>query len=288
MDSPARLYEDRAALQEQFATEGYIGPFKLADNVKLRTVLLERYFPQRFLTWFKAFHEKSIPVARVAAAPEITDRLQTLLGDDILLWGSIFIMQKPEQEHTWHLDVEYGRCDGATLWLGLKNLTSKTTVSLITRSHKVQTAPQELRDKLGTDLRDDHAVLAEAQKIDPDCELKTFTLKPGEFIIWAGRTWHATLNKSNKTRFSLILQYCTPDNIPRIPLNYDYPDTKWTAVQPPCLLVKGTDNFRRNKVVRKEYVESSHAWRRPFYVSLFTVNAMLGAVRQIVLRQLGR
>jgi len=289
-DIQTRISGENLALQEKFATEGYIGPFKLPDDIKLNAVLQERYlagvnrlsafFPRRFLTWYKSLHEKSVPVLKTASVSEITDKLQAVLGDDILIWGSQFIAQKPEHAHSWHLDVEYGCWNGATLWLGLKNLNSKTTLSLITHSHLLQTAPQELKDKFGVDPRDDDAILNEAKKLDPRCELKTFILTPGEFVIWSGRAWHSTSNKSDKTRFSIILQYCTPDNVPRIPLNYDYPDTKWSDVRPPCVMVKGSDRFHRNKILYKKDIELLYAYLHPLYFAYYKVRRMLGYVSQ--------
>ena len=89
----------------------------------------------------------------------IKDKLNTLLGNDILLWGSHFIHQKPGQEHEWHLDVEYGSWKGVTLWLGLKNLNNKTSLSLITHSHLLDTAPRELSDKKKLNLNNDNEIL---------------------------------------------------------------------------------------------------------------------------------
>jgi hypothetical protein len=287
-DVQARISGENLALQEKFAAEGYIGPFKLSDDVKLDTLLLERYLPGRFLTWYKSFHEKSVPVIRTASVSEITDKLQLLLGNDILIWGSVFIGQKPEQAHNWHLDVEYGSgCNGATLWLGLKNLNSKTTVSLITRSHLLQTAPQELEDKFSIDTLDDNLILNEAKKLDARCELKIFTLNPGEFIIWSGRVWHSTLNNSDKTRFSIILQYCTPDNVPRIPLSYSYPDTKWSDARPPCVMVKGADAFHRNKLVHTKDIEFLYAYLRPVYFSFYKARQLLAYAKQKAVLWLG-
>ena len=281
-----RTDEERLALKEQFATEGYIGPFKLSEDIELDALLQERYlaginrllgvFRRRFLTWYKSLHEKSVPIIRAASAPDIVDRLQVVLGDDILLWGSQFIAQGPNGTHNWHLDAEYGCWNGATLWLGLKNLSSKTTLSLITHSQLLQTAPQELKYKLGVDPRDENAILQEAKKLDPRCELKTFVLNAGEFVIWSGRVWHATLNQSDKTRFSIILQYCTPDNTARIPLSYGYPDTKWSDVRPPCVMVRGDDTFRRNVVLQRRDIERRYAYLHPFYSMYYKARRMLG------------
>ena len=68
-----------------------------------------------------------------------------------MLWGSLFVDQKPNGQHAWHLDVEHGSWDGVTVWIGLKNLSEKTSLSLITHSHLLKTAPLELKKKLNLD-----------------------------------------------------------------------------------------------------------------------------------------
>lgn len=70
--------------------------------------------------------------------------------------------------------------------------------------------------------------------------------------------WHATSNKSNNniTRESMILQYCTPSNITKIPANFDYPNTNWRKTKPPCILLFGNDNYRHNKLITLDHLES--------------------------------
>jgi ectoine hydroxylase-related dioxygenase (phytanoyl-CoA dioxygenase family) len=236
---------------EKFHQEGFAGPFQLFDLTKAEDLLRERYIPAHNFTWYKSTHEKAPKVLETATEPKILSKLKEIFkSNNIILWASHFIHQAPGQSHGWHLDVEYGKWDGVTIWLGLKNLNEKTTVSLITRSHLLETFPVVLNKKFGINIYDDQAILKEAQKLDPKCELKTFTLKPGEFIIWSGRAWHTTLNKSNQTRHSIIFQYSTTENKPQIPLNYDYPDTKWSETQPPCILISGEDQYNHNKLLK--------------------------------------
>jgi len=233
---------------EQFQRDGFVGPFKIFDHNYAEALLKDRFYPDKHRTWYKSTHEKSERVNAAGALPALVTLLKPLLGENILMWASHFISQPPQKRHDWHLDVEHGGWDGVTVWAGLKNLNEKTVVSVITRSHHLKIVPQQLK-KLGVDTGNSEAILAEAKKEDPLCELKTFTLNPGEIIIWSGRVWHFTSNKSDKTRHSIIYQYCTPDQVTKIPLNYDYPDTKWSATRPPCVLVSGVDTYRRNVVL---------------------------------------
>ncbi len=264
---------------EKFQKEGYAGPFKLFNKAQCEALLQEVYTPANLFTWYKSPHEESAPIVRTASSPTILNQLKPVLGEDILLWGSHFIAQPPEQAHAWHLDVEYGKWNGVTVWLGLRNLNSKTTVSVITHSHLLDVVPQQLLKKFDVDTCDDQAVLKEAKKLDPRCELKTFTLNAGEFIIWSGRAWHSTLNKSAKKRFSIILQYCSPENIPKIPLNYEYPDTKWDDKSPPCVLVSGVNNFQHNVVLKREDIEPSSELLRKLKSKVYKARHLARAMR---------
>ena len=138
---------------KKFETEGYIGPYKIFTEDKCLEILSERYALGFFQTWNKSTHEQSGQIVKTAFNTFIKEKINNLIGKDILLWSSQFIKQKPGQEHGWHLDMELGdgipigSWKGVTLWLGLKNLNKKTTLSIITHSHLLQTAPRELLEK---------------------------------------------------------------------------------------------------------------------------------------------
>jgi non-heme Fe2+,alpha-ketoglutarate-dependent halogenase len=256
-----------SAMLKQYEEQGYIGPFKLFDAKDGETLLKEFSFPNDILTWYKSIHEKSDPVVKWAKSKPVLDQLIPILGNDILLWGTSFIEQPPGKSHGWHLDVEHGKWDGATIWLGVKNLSQETTVSLITHSQKIPSAPQELKRTIGLNDFSDEQVLAAAKTFEPNCELVTLRLKAGEFIIWSGRVWHTTHNHSDKTRFALILQFCTPKNKTFVPVTYTYPDTQWGSVRPPCVLIHGKDEFQLNALIPKKSVATLalHRGQRFYY-----------------------
>ena len=120
---------------EKFNIEGYLGPFKIHEYHQISSLLKERYIPRQYYTWLKSPHEKSEPIVKIAADKNIVDKLKHILKDNILLWGSLFVEQKPGNRHSWHLDVEHGSWEGVTVSIGLKNLNNKTSLSLITHSH---------------------------------------------------------------------------------------------------------------------------------------------------------
>lgn len=87
-------------------------------------------------------------VRRLAKQSILVEILKNLPGNNILFWGSYFIAQKPGQAHRWHLDVEHGKWHGVTVWLWLKNLNEKKSISVISRTHKIPVTPQELASYL--------------------------------------------------------------------------------------------------------------------------------------------
>lgn len=238
---------------DKFNEKGFAGPFELASEINYNKLLKEKYLPKQ---WVKSIHEKSNKVVNLASSQSILEKIKSILGSDILLWSSCFIEQKPGYQHSWHIDLEYKHWKGLTIWVGLKNLDNNTPLSIISHSHNINNFPQALEDK-NVNIQSDEDILFEAKKIDPRCELKTFYLKPGEFIVWSGKIWHKTNNFGKKKRESIILQYCSTDNVVKIPVNYDYKNMKWSENRPVCILISGKDNKKLNKVLDKSYFKNN-------------------------------
>ncbi len=263
---------------KKFELEGYIEPFKILNNKDCNKILLDRYIPRKYYTWAKSVHEKSSEIKELATNNDILNKLKKIIGKDILLWGSCFIKQEPGNQHSWHCDLEYENWNGITIWVGLKNLNEKTSLSLITHSHKIDTFPQKLAEE-NIDPKNDLEILDAAKKINPQCKLKTFTLNEGEAIIWSGRVWHKTINLSEKARESIILQYSSPNNAIKIPQEYNYKNMKWLQNSPPCILISGIDKYKKNEVLKLSdikvkgrigsYIEKKYFFMRFYLGSIF-------------------
>ncbi len=239
----------------QYKAEGYLGPFKILNATECEDLLKAIHFPHLVQTWYKSGHEKSKRIIDVANNPKLVSIVSGLIGDDILLWGSIFIVQSRFMKHDLHLDVEHGKWKGVTLWLGLRNL-EETEVFIITRSHLLPITPQEL-SKQGVDISNDQEMLRIAQSYDSKCELKYFRIQPGELVLWEGKTWHGTINHGNLDRVALILQYSPTSEKTFIPKTYSYPDTEWEEnIFPPCILINGKDDFKLNNLMNPKKIGS--------------------------------
>ena len=164
-------------------------------------------------------------------------------------WGTHMIKLNPGSICRWHRDVELIEKEGVTVWLAVKNVTKRSTIHLISRTHTLPNYPQALKYDYGIDLDDDSSLLDEAQKLDPKCQLISVDIKPGEFLIFAGSLWHSTTNTSRLKRTSIIFQYSPCSEKIRIPITHD-PPILWKSSLPPCLLLKGEDEYKHNLLVR--------------------------------------
>jgi ectoine hydroxylase-related dioxygenase (phytanoyl-CoA dioxygenase family) len=250
-----------------FEREGYVGPFSLIDQscVELITQQLRKeFFPNRwrrmirsafqftrqhsYQRWIKGAHAESAKVCNIATNSAILDRVESAIGSDILLWASALIDKKPGDHHGWHADVEHVEWTGITAWIGLSGVTPLSSLSVITRSHKIDNYPQKLKLEICLDQHSDDDVLKAAQAVDPDCQLLHLNIKPGEFVLFAGKTWHEARHLTTGVRSSLIFQYSPPSEKIRIPLSYT-PPIAWHNSPPPCCLVRGKDTVGINLVV---------------------------------------
>jgi len=230
---------------------------KIADyvHVQIQKVLNKLTFRKRPFgsptPWYKSAHIIIPEVAKLGLMPQITDRLQSLFGEDILLWGAQ-IINRQGNSHRWHKDVEHTVWPGITVWLGLRHVGPENTMKVIPGSHRFQFSPQELitQDDI---LLDDEQFLSAVRQIQPHAQIVKMDLRPGDFFIFAGPTWHASHDTSPNKRTSIIYQYCHPSARVSIPLNYDPKRVKFYPSQPPVLLATGKDDFSLNHLKIPEY-----------------------------------
>lgn len=196
-------------------SEGWAGPFELIKTQNECDAVVKEAEKVARVSTRKGLHINSQLLRNLASSPEIVKLLQPILGDTFFLWGCHLITSKPGHKHRFHIDIEFATIKGVTVWIGLKNLTEKTSLKVISHTNELLQSPQELNVN-------DLELEKIAQESDPRCKLHTLHAKNGEFIIWKGRTWHGTENLSSTTRNSIILQYSC-DEIPFIPESYDFP-----------------------------------------------------------------
>jgi len=197
--------------------------------------------------WYKSTQFLIPEIAKLALMPHFVNRMQSILGQDLQLWGA-HIMTKQSISHRWHVDVEHSRWKGATAWLGINNIGPDNTIKVVPGSHLYDFSPQELRDQTGCDLHNDESMLTALRQFYPKTEIVKMELSPGSFIIFAGSAWHASHDVSDKLRSAIILQYCPPSERVLVPCSYDMPNPKFLPGQPWVMPISGKDRFQVNFV----------------------------------------
>jgi len=260
---------------KKFKKDGYIDTIKILNEEDCKNLSYEQFIPKKNYTWSKSIHEKSLEVINLAKNQKIIEIIKNLLGNNnIILWSSCFIKQNPGVQHSWHIDLEYSNWKGITLWLGLKNLSLNTKLSLIKCSQQLDTFPQKLYNE-GININNDNEIIKSAKILNKDCELETFNLNAGEIIVWEGKMWHKTINNSKKPREAIILQYSTTDQKIKIPSNYNSIDLKWQNKKPPCVMVSGIDKYKKNLIIDPSKIEANRKFIRQIYKIKFYLSKIL-------------
>lgn len=149
---------------------------------------------------------------RLARDPRILDRVEALIGPDILTYEMAFVIKEPgNPKHvTWHQDLTYWGLDTdemVTVWLALSPATPRSgCMRMIPGSHKGGRVDHH-------DSDDPDNILARGQHIDGVDEDRAVdtALAPGEMSIHHGWTMHASHpNRSDDRRIGLTIVYIAP------------------------------------------------------------------------------
>ena len=230
---------------------GYSEPKPLLSPLQLEQTLHANVkYPARLLPWLKGRHAVDRTTAEIAQHPELLKALREILGDNILLWSSQIMKQKPGKQLHWHVDQEHKVWKGVSVWIALKNVQPFKSVSVVSGSHLFNSDPADCLSE-----KADHQQLQLViSKESADSKIVDLNIKDGEFFIFNGTTWHATRNETDSSRFALLLQYCTPDQKVKAVKDMRYPDIMWHSFSPECLLVSGNDRHKVNRVITMEQV----------------------------------
>ena len=248
---------------DHLETFGYSEPTSLLSTAQLKQTLYARViYPARLLPWLKGRHAVDRTTAEIASHPQLLKILREILGEDILLWGSQIIEQKPGKRFRWHVDQEHKVWKGVSVWIGLKNVQPFKSVSIVSGSHLFTSDPADCL----TDKGDAHQLQVVISSQSGDSKIVDLNIKDGEFFIFHGKTWHATRNETDSSRFALLLQYCTPDQKVMAVKDMQYPNITWHSFSPECLLVSGADRHKVNRVITMEQVGTLNRKFRSIFI----------------------
>ena len=253
------------AARLRFEEDGWIGPYPLLSERDARGLApeLQRAFDQtlgyhypdraeleRFLAaggsyyrdraWFQSLHALSARLLDVGRQPAIVERVAQLLGDDVMLWGTICFVQEPGGRLHWHSDNEFHHVRGVSAWIAVSNVTLRNSLKLLPGSHRLPRRPEDdlsVGAETMSSLQDDERALSIARRWLPSAGVVRPELRDGEFILFSGNVWHASDNPGPALRHAMGLRYSPPDQQVRIPLTAWEP-TYWDPARPPTVLVR--------------------------------------------------
>jgi ectoine hydroxylase-related dioxygenase (phytanoyl-CoA dioxygenase family) len=190
----------------------YSKPFELVDVTILPKLIQEA---RRKETSPKCLHRDSELIRTIAFHPSLISVIKEILGSEFCLWGSSLIVSPPNHTHRYHVDAEHFHIDGVSVSIALENCTEKNSFYFMSNSDSIPAIPQQLTQNI-------EKLEAMAQQYNTNARHVDINMKDGQCVIWKGRTWHSTKNRSTITRLSLILQYAVSN--PNIPNNYNNPE----------------------------------------------------------------
>lgn len=148
----------------------------------------------------------------LATCARALDVVEQLIGPDILLYNSTYIIKEPDASShvSWHQDLTYWGLNGddqVSMWLALSPATAETgCMRMAPGSHHDGKRKHEL-------THDSNNILYQGQTVRDVTEEQAVTcaLNPGQASFHHGWTLHSSLpNISNDRRIGLNVQYIAP------------------------------------------------------------------------------
>ncbi|MDX1435098.1 MAG: phytanoyl-CoA dioxygenase family protein, partial [Gammaproteobacteria bacterium] len=204
----------------QWRRDGYLTPFPLLDDAERHRCLdglsrFEAWLGQPVnasseLKWRTMPHLLLPWVAKLAADPRILDRVEPLLGPDILIFTSTFFIKEPRSPTVaaWHQDSTYYGLlpkDEVTVWIAL---TLADEAAGCMEVMPFEGPPRQMRHHAR--VVDNSVNRASQRIIEPldDALAVAMPLQPGQFSMHHGLTPHRSgPNRSSHRRIGLGLNF---------------------------------------------------------------------------------
>ena len=201
---------------ESYRSDGYLSPIAVAgaEPATAWRREVEEAERQHGRLHYVAKAHLVLPFAhRLATDRAVLDAVESVLGPDILLWDSTFIIKEPGdgKKVSWHQDLTYWGLDPddiVSVWLALSPATIESGCMLmIPGSHTGPIAPHEDRAESDNILSRGQTIAA---PID-EGQIRHVVLAAGEMSLHHGRVWHSSSpNRSRDRRIAFNAQYLAP------------------------------------------------------------------------------
>lgn len=247
----AKSFRLTAEEVERYHFDGYLGPYTLCspdEMDSLRTRIDEVLHPDReserlpsminalnpaMRRGFGRHHDNSF-LFDMANSPAIKERVTSIMGDDLLLWRTMFFSKESGGKLIpWHQDYDGWLIEPmlvTSAWLAIDEATRDNgCVELIPGSHRriyplVPSYPG---------VMEGFPLMADADTFD-ESKVVSMELKPGQFFLFNERTLHRSMpNATPQRRLGMAMRY-----IPTLVRALD-PDDR-------PILISGEDKLRFN------------------------------------------
>jgi len=204
-----------STLRRRYDRDGFVAPVEIIDS---QTALSHRHRLEATesktgsLHYRPKIHAMLTSPYELATLPRVLDVVESLLGPDILLYNTTFIIEEPHTPNlvSWHQDLTYWGfdCDDqVSMWLALSAATARSgCMRVIPGTHK-----SGKRTHVFTESEDN--ILYSGQTVhdvDED-EAVDAELQPGQASFHHGWTLHSSMpNQSDDRRIGLNAQYIAP------------------------------------------------------------------------------
>jgi len=217
-----RENSENTASASQYWDDGYLFPIPVVDTaqvVKWRAELeaiegkwLNNGLPLPLNTYKRVNAQIVMPLAHeIGMHPAILDVVETVLGPDIMLYSTEFLIKEPHTKHvvTMHQDLAYwgmGDMDNIlTAWLALSDATTQSgCMDFVQASHKNAILDHE-------DSFDDLNLLSRGQEVAVNVDPKdrvAVELPAGSMSLHHGLTIHGSgPNSSDDRRIGVAIRY---------------------------------------------------------------------------------
>jgi len=211
---------------DQYQRDGFLFPLDVFDNNRVvsileqlehtRTVAREQGLESELTQLLRTNTHYILPfVSEMARAPQLLDRVESILGPNILLWSAEFFIKAAHTDKivSWHQDLTYWGLgetnEEMTAWLALSDVNVESgCMRFVPGSHHQQIVPHR-------DTFDAANLLSRGQEVAVDVaedDAVGVILQPGQVSFHHGRMFHASgPNRSARDRIGLAFRFITPE-----------------------------------------------------------------------------
>ena len=203
------------AAVQRYRSDGYFAPIRVlspaeAEGYRQRLQAIEasgrlpagglRSKSNLLLTW----------VDEIARHPQVLDAVESIVGPDILVWGTSFFIKEPRNRSfvSWHQDLTYWGLeppDIVTAWIALSESRPENgAMRVIPGTHTSEVVPH--KDTFASDN-----LLSRGQEVSvevDEAKAVTLELEPGQMSLHHVKLIHGSEpNPSDKRRIGLAIRY---------------------------------------------------------------------------------